>query len=350
MKVMLVSEIDRRTNKIRRGPYLRYKYPPKGIKYTLHKDILSVFEKTSHYEFNSGNVLATISRLLLKGFSQPIIKDEKIIHSFFWNFYLYSRPWIHENDESPSQFLDQYYGGNGFTYNLALDFLTYYLNSSPCRAIITWSEWARKGFVKDGVDSSKVVVIPPPMPLNHEKKINHDGINILFIGRDFIRKGGDIVLKVFTKLSKEFDNINLIYVGSLPDKIKNIVTNFKNIYYLNKPNDNDLYNKILPSSDIIFLPTRYDAYALTILESMSYGLPIVASDINSIKETVIHGQNGFLANDEHSFEKYLALLIMDEKIRKSFGENSVKIVKEKHDPETIGKELSKVYENVLSGL
>ncbi len=349
MKVMLVSEIDGRTKKLRRGPYLRYRFHPNNIKYTIFYDIIPPFKKTSQYEYSKDTMIATISRLVLKGISQPMPKDEKIIHSFFWNFYLYSKPWIHENDESPSQFLDQYYGGKGFTYNVAVDFLTYYLNSSPCRAIITWSEWARKGFIKDGVDSSKVVVIPPPMPINSEKKINHNGINILFIGRDFIRKGGDIVLKVFLKLTKDFNNINLFYIGPMPSNIKKIVNNHKNIYHYEKLSDDELYNKIMPLSDITFLPTRYDAYALTILESMSYGIPVISSNINSINETISHGINGFVGKYEEDYERYLSVLITSENIRKSFSENSIQTVKERHDPKIIGDELIKVYENVISG-
>jgi glycosyltransferase involved in cell wall biosynthesis len=348
MKVLLVSEMDKRTNKIRRGSYLRFKYPPEGVKYTLFKDLTQVASNISQYEYTMNNFFKVIFNLIYKGFSQPMVRDENIIHSFFWNFYLYNKPWIHENDESPSQFLKQYYGYEGFTYNRALDFLVYYLNFSLCRGIITWSEWARRGFIKDGVDSSKVKVVHLPMEVH--KKIEHQGVNVIYIGRDFYRKGGDMVLKVFYRLLKDFDTIKLFYVGSLPNNIRKLVQENKNIYYYQNPSDDMLYNKLLPASDVLFLPTRSDAYALTIVEAMSYGIPSVVSNINSIGETIIHGKTGFMGYDEDSYYKYMGLIIENEKLRKSFSEESKELVKERHNPVTIGNEIKKVYEEVISGM
>ncbi len=346
MKVMIVSEIDKRTKKLRRGSYLRYKHPPPGIVYSIFNGLTGIINNVSHYEFNAKNFFKVIKTLVLKGFSQPRPKDEKLIHSFFWNFYLYSRPWVHENDESPSQFLKQYYGSSNFTYKAAKEFLVYYLNSSPCKAIITWSNWAKKGFVDDGVDQSKVKVIPPPIDVKKER-IEHNGINILFIGRDFYRKGGDIVLKVFSKLAKDFNEIKLIYIGVLPPSIRKAVMSNRRIIYYSNPLDSELYGKIFPASDILLLPTRYDAYALTIIEAMSYGIPVVASSINSIGEVVSHGTNGFIT--KYDYDKYLGLLLENRRLWKAFSENSLAYIKKCHDPNIIGREIFKLYEQVLSG-
>ena len=91
------------------------------------------------------------------------------------------------------------------------------LNSEKCKAVIVWSEWAKKGYIEDGVHGRKVKVIPPPFTRSR-KKIGHDATNILFLGRDYHRKGGDVALKVFEDLKKSFDNIHLTFIGRITEK------------------------------------------------------------------------------------------------------------------------------------
>ena len=55
----------------------------------------------------------------------------------------------------------------------------------------------------------------------------------------------------------------------------------------------DLY----AASDVMIYPTRADNLPLVVLEAMSCGLPVIASNLGGIPEIIKHGKNGYLVDD-----------------------------------------------------
>ncbi|TOG57259.1 glycosyltransferase, partial [Vibrio parahaemolyticus] len=56
----------------------------------------------------------------------------------------------------------------------------------------------------------------------------------------------------------------------------------------------DDVEELLSKSDIFLLISNWEGYPISILEAMSYGLPVVASDVGGVRESVTHGYNGCL--------------------------------------------------------
>ncbi|HGU2189508.1 TPA: glycosyltransferase, partial [Escherichia coli] len=48
------------------------------------------------------------------------------------------------------------------------------------------------------------------------------------------------------------------------------------------------------SADLIIIPSRWEGFAMVPLEAMSYGVPVIASDIGPFKEIIKHGVSGIL--------------------------------------------------------
>ncbi len=64
--------------------------------------------------------------------------------------------------------------------------------------------------------------------------------------------------------------------------------------------------EVLSQGDVFVLPSRYEGLGLALLEAMSAGLPVIASDTDGPKELVEDGVNGLLfesGNAEHLFQK-----------------------------------------------
>jgi glycosyltransferase involved in cell wall biosynthesis len=79
--------------------------------------------------------------------------------------------------------------------------------------------------------------------------------------------------------------------------------------------------EILETSDIFALFTKWEGFPISILEAMRAGLPVVASDVNGVREAVTDGHSGFLIppGAVHEFRDRLSQLLQDAGLRRRMG-------------------------------
>jgi glycosyltransferase involved in cell wall biosynthesis len=77
--------------------------------------------------------------------------------------------------------------------------------------------------------------------------------------------------------------------------------------------------RLLAASSIFVLPSRCEAFGLSVLEARATGLPVVAFDSGGIRELIRHGQEGFLAKSLDQFVSYIAFLLQDNASRETMG-------------------------------
>jgi glycosyltransferase involved in cell wall biosynthesis len=118
-------------------------------------------------------------------------------------------------------------------------------------------------------------------------------LKLLFIGVDWKRKGGNIVLETLEKLNINGYDVHLTVIGcTLP----NCYSNMTVIPNLNKNIEKDrvLLNEIMSRSHILFLPTRADCTPIVICEANAYGLPVISTKTGGVSSVIEDGINGFL--------------------------------------------------------
>ena len=95
------------------------------------------------------------------------------------------------------------------------------------------------------------------------------------------------------------------------------------------------------SHHIFMLPSISEPVGAVVFEAMAFGMPIIVSSTVGAKDAVHEGKNGFIfeSGNASDLQKKLELL-RDSGLRKKFGEESIKIIREEYDPEKI-KELYK---------
>lgn len=345
LNCLFVSEIDPLTGHMRTGAALRYDNPPRNVSYTLYKQKLGYPKNMGHYSLGWSSVPLSTARLFSEALFPMKKENCSLIHSMFWSIHRYSLPWIHENDQSLGHYFSEYISFKGFWSRKIIRIAINMLNSERCKAVILWSDWAKRGYIRDGVDPSKIRVIPPAFA-THSHRLEHKTRNLLFIGRDYHRKGGDVVLKVFEKLKQSYADLKLTFIGSIQDKTTfGKVIRDSSIDYFNHVSKEDLNEKILPSADIFLLPTTAEAYGMSILEAMSNGVPVVASRVGAIPEVVEDGVSGFLGTpgSVDEFAEKCARLLADEGLRNRMGDNARKKVETGFSPEKIGHDLYNLY-------
>lgn len=155
---------------------------------------------------------------------------------------------------------------------------------------VAWSEWTKAALVDDyGLDADRVAVITPGVDVRAfaPGKRENDLPRILFVGGDFHRKGGDLLLEVFRKRLQGRAELALVTTEDVPAQPGVTVYNRLGA---NSPVLRDLY----ATSDLFVLPTRSDMMSLASTEALSSGLPIVVTRIGGVGELVTDGETGRL--------------------------------------------------------
>jgi glycosyltransferase involved in cell wall biosynthesis len=197
-----------------------------------------------------------------------------------------------------------------------------------------------KKLLSIGIPSNKIVKYPainPPdckqiytklKPEIEKRQADQDKgkrVKLIFIGwLDRKDKGIDILLKAYKIVLSKVNNVSLTLVGNGPDieycqdYIKN---NDLNHVELLGSIDYGSAMKELSRSDIVILPSRFEAQGRAIIEGYQFGKPAVGTRVFGIPELIEHGKTGLLVEPENPDEmaKAIIKLIKNEKLRDTMG-------------------------------
>lgn len=163
------------------------------------------------------------------------------------------------------------------------------------------SDWCKQSSITDyGVSREKISVVPwganlDQLPSLHELDFERSSCNLLFLGVEWSRKGGDIALQAFRLLKQKRLEVSLHIVGCVPP----VNVNEKGITvipYLNKSNPADAaqLHKLLLNTDFLVLPTRAEAAGIVFCEAAAYGIPSFATNTGGVSTYIQEGVNGML--------------------------------------------------------
>lgn len=180
-----------------------------------------------------------------------------------------------------------------------------------------------------------VIYIPNFLPKMPDVITNHQQKVVLFLGRFSKEKGVLRLIDIWKKVQEEakFREWNLVFVGdgvlkeAMQDKINKLNLNDTIII---KGFTNDVEKEYL-SASIYAMSSYSEGLPMVLIESASYALPSVAFDIAGLSDIIENEKSGFLIEDGNlqEFAKKLQLLMRDENLRKTMGENA-KIHTKKH--------------------
>lgn len=158
----------------------------------------------------------------------------------------------------------------------------------------------------EGVKTEKTGVIPFGAnledPTNQiakgrtfKKVINRGLISLLFIGKDWQLKGGDVAIDTITELHRRGINAELHVVGSFPPYPVN--PNHIHVHgLLDKTNEDDCIqlNMLFKQCDLLILPSVAEGFGIVFAEAAAYGLPSLAYNTTGVATAVRNGESGIL--------------------------------------------------------
>jgi glycosyltransferase involved in cell wall biosynthesis len=172
------------------------------------------------------------------------------------------------------------------------------------------SEWAARSAVEDhGADPAKVHVIPfgpnlvnpPSLPAVLERIAarSRSECRLLFIGYDWERKQGPLVVKVHRELMRRGIPSHLTIIGCEPDLDRNR-KGITVLGLLNKdvPAEEVRMKEELAKSHFLVVPSRAECYGMVYAEASAHGIPSIACNVGGVPTVVRPGRNGMLFEPE----------------------------------------------------
>ena len=186
------------------------------------------------------------------------------------------------------------------------------------RAIFTMSRMVADTFVTGfNVEQDRVIPVHAGMnfsPAEEPHVATHRHPTILFVGRDFKRKGGDILLEAFRLLKTTIPDVRLIIVGPTSNPAPQLPgVDFLGFLDLATTEGKKGLRKAYEEADVFCLPTRFEPLGIVFLEAMAFGVPCVGPNAWAVPEMIEHEKTGLLVDgdDPASWSCAMSTLLTD---------------------------------------
>jgi glycosyltransferase involved in cell wall biosynthesis len=177
---------------------------------------------------------------------------------------------------------------------------------------------------------------------------------ILFVGRLTWRKGVKYLIDALPQILAEYADTKLLVVGNGEQKafLKKRIKKFRienSVQFLGKVSAERLYS-LYNEADVYVQPSLYEPCGIAILEAMSMGKPVVATDVGGIPELITNGVEGLLVEPGNSLQLARAItnVFSDSSYRKIFGSNARKKVEREFTWNAIAKKTFEFYTDLLN--
>jgi glycosyltransferase involved in cell wall biosynthesis len=106
----------------------------------------------------------------------------------------------------------------------------------------------------------------------------------------------------------------------------------------------------LPWFDVFVLPSRFEGFPLALLEALLARRAVVATDVGSVAEAVLHEHTGLLVppDDSKALAGSIARLLEDDGLRERVGTAGRKLVQERFTASHMSRSFERLYEEILS--
>ncbi len=162
-----------------------------------------------------------------------------------------------------------------------------------------------------------------PMPADLAARERGGGPRIVQLGALDLRKGGDVLIAGLARLAGQGTPFQMWFVGEGSDRseLKRHIGEAGLNERIHLAGHRDDVVEILRACDLMVLASRREGMPLSLLEGICQGLPLVATDVDGVKELLKHDENGLLVPPTDSRALYFALgeLMADRATRIRFG-------------------------------
>lgn len=186
-----------------------------------------------------------------------------------------------------------------------------------CTGIFVMGEWLKKYMISQlKLPENKVHCVGAGYDIDIKRydPSKRQGNKILFVGIDFERKAGPLVVEAFKLLKKKYQKNAELYI--LGPKRINLKEECEGIHFLGNVSGDkitDYYNLC----DSFCMPSYLEPFGKVYIEALAYGMPVIARNSFAAPDYITDGKNGFLIESDD-------VGLLAEKMYASLTDNTIK--------------------------
>lgn len=161
-------------------------------------------------------------------------------------------------------------------------------------------------------------------------------------------KGQQYLIHAAEMLRDKYPKMLFLFLGSGRDEqwLRNLAKDLDNVEFLGFQENIGDYLSLF---DVFAFPSQHEGLGSVLLDAMAFGLPLVASGVDGIRDIIEPGMNGLLVppRDAGALAACLETLYKDEDLRNSLSQQALK-ESERYSPEKIASQYMELYREVLA--
>ncbi len=142
---------------------------------------------------------------------------------------------------------------------------------------------------------------------------DYDSRHVVFVGRDWERKGGPDLLAAFDRVRAELPDATLTVIGCRPQ------ITAPGVRVLGEIAPDEVAREYARSA-VFCMPTLVEPFGIVFVEALTHGLPVVATDVGAVPD-VVRSESGFLhsPHDREGIAASLLRLLDDPDLARRMG-------------------------------
>ena len=183
---------------------------------------------------------------------------------------------------------------------------------------MTISDWLRRSFIESfGLPEDRVCTVGAAnldlARVPEPRASRAVAPTVLFVGKQFERKGGRLLLEAFRGVRARFPGARLVIVGPTTPPASEPGVEWLGNLDKNKPEEWARLVAAYRDADVFCLPSLFEPFGIVILEAMFFGLPCVGTAAWAIPEMIADGETGYTVprDDAAALADRLSALLAD---------------------------------------
>jgi glycosyltransferase involved in cell wall biosynthesis len=180
-----------------------------------------------------------------------------------------------------------------------------------CAGILTMGDWFARWLIdEEGIEPDKVQVVGGGLNARFDnlppRSVSTSRERLLFIGRDFLRKGGDLVVDA-TAMARRQTGLDYRLTVAGPTKWPLPKPPPSWVTFCGDASPSEV-GRLLVQSDILVVPSWFEAYGLVFLEARAAGLPCIARRAFAMPDLVPDERAGILVSEDGGADEVAAAI------------------------------------------